>query len=104
MVTAPSPIEELEGVLQRDYIQVLIRPAEGQVLLDAVYGKAEILADIREVPVYTRDPKDDKFVACAIAGRAEYLVTVDEDILVLEGLGDVRVVTPRGYVEAVRVG
>jgi len=54
------------------------------------------------VPAYTRDRKDDKSVACAIAGRAEYLVTVDEDILVLERLGDARIVTPREFVEAVR--
>ncbi|MCL7453820.1 MAG: putative toxin-antitoxin system toxin component, PIN family [Anaerolineae bacterium] len=103
MVTAPSLIEELEAVLRRDYIQVLIPPPEGQVLLDAIYAKAEILPRFREVPPYTRDPKDDKFVACAIAGQAEYLVTVDEDILVLEALGKVRIVTPREFVEAVRI-
>jgi uncharacterized protein len=103
MVTAPSLIEELEAVLRRDYIQVLIPPPEGQVLLDAIFVKAEILPRFREVPPYTRDPKDDKFVACAIAGQAEYLVTVDEDILVLGVLGEVRIVTPREFVEAVRI-
>lgn len=34
MVIAPELIKELEGVLGRDYIQVLIRPEEGQALFE----------------------------------------------------------------------
>jgi putative PIN family toxin of toxin-antitoxin system len=94
MVTAPELIEELEGVLERDYIQALIRPAEGKVLLDAIYQKAESLPSFGEVPSFTRDPKDDKFVACALVGSADCLVTVDEDILILDAVGDVRMVIP----------
>ena len=101
MVTAPELIEELKGVLERDYIKALIRPAEGQVLLDAIYQKAEILLSFGRVPSYTRDPKDDKFVACALVGSADCLVTVDEDILVLRTVGDVRMTTPYDFVRAI---
>jgi putative PIN family toxin of toxin-antitoxin system len=101
MVTAPELIKELKGVLERDYVQSLIRPEEGRVLLDAILQKAEILPSFGKVPSYTRDPKDDKFVACALAGRADFLVTVDEDILVLESLGDVRMVTPYDLIRAI---
>ncbi len=101
MVTTPDLIEELAGVLERDYIRALIRPAEGQVLLDAIYQKAEILPPFGKVPAYTRDSKDDKFVACALAGNADYLVTVDEDILILETAGDVRMITPYDFVRVI---
>jgi len=94
MVTAPELVEELEGVLRRDDIRALIRPEEGELLLDAIYHKAEILPPLGPVPLYTRDPKDDKFVACALAGSAEYVITADKDILTLETAGDVRMVTP----------
>jgi putative PIN family toxin of toxin-antitoxin system len=94
MVTWPELLAELVGVLARDYIQDLIRPEEGQVLLDAITLKAEVLPSLGSVPSYTRDPKDDKFVACALAGEVEYLVTVDQDLLALESLGNLRVVTP----------
>ena len=66
MVTALDLIAELEGVLKRDYIQTLIRTEEGQSLLDAITQKADILPPLGPVPTYTRDPKDDKFVACAL--------------------------------------
>jgi putative PIN family toxin of toxin-antitoxin system len=101
MATAPELIKELAGVLERDYIKALIRPAEGQVLLDTIYQKAEILPSFGKVPSYTRDAKDDKFVACALVGNADYLVTVDEDILVLETAGDVRMITPYDFGRAI---
>jgi predicted nucleic acid-binding protein len=45
-------------------------------------------------PSFTRDPKDDEFVACALAGDASYVITLDRDILALRALEDVRMVTP----------
>ena len=100
MVTAPDLIAELEGVLKQDSIQTLIRTDEGEALLDAIAQKADILPPLGPAPAYTRDPKDDKFVACALAGEANYLITEDKDLLVLEGVGDVRIVTPYDYLRA----
>ena len=98
MVSSPELIAELEDVLARDYIRALIRPEEGKAMLDAIRATAEILPPLDEVPVYTRDPKDDKFVACAITGQASYIVTLDKDILALEKLGDLQIVTPYDFV------
>lgn len=102
MVTVPELLEELRGVLGRDYIQALVRPAEGQVLLETIAQLVDILPPLGEIPCYTRDPKDDKFVACAIAGMAEYAITVDQDLLVLESLAGVRLVSPEAFVAAFR--
>jgi putative PIN family toxin of toxin-antitoxin system len=99
MVTAPELAKELEDVLKRDTIQALVQPQEGQALLDAIDLKAEILPPLGRVPPYTRDPKGDKFVACALAGDAGYVVTVDKDILFLGALSGVDMVTPKEFVE-----
>ena len=98
MVTAPELVKELEDVLKRDTIQALIHPQEGRTLLDAIYLKAEFLPSLGGVPPYTRDPKDDKFVACALAGDARYVVTVDKDVLALGTLSGVQMVTPEEFV------
>jgi putative PIN family toxin of toxin-antitoxin system len=100
MVTAPDLIAELEGVLKRDYIQTLIRTEEGQALLDAITQKADILPPLGPLPAYTRDPKDDKFVACALVGDTNYLITEDKDMLILQVAGDVRIVTPYDFLRA----
>lgn len=43
------------------------------------------------------DAKDDPFLACALASRAEFLVTKDQDLLALERPFGVAVVTPREF-------
>jgi len=102
MVTSPELIAELEAVLRRDTLQRFIRPEEGQALLDVLRIKAEILPPFGPIPTFTRDPKDDKFIACALAGEVECLVTVDHDILILESLGGVRMVTPHQLVRTLQ--
>ncbi len=99
VVTAPELVEELEDVLRRDYIQALIQPQEGQALLDAIYLEAEILQPLGRIPSYTRDPKNDKFVACALVGDAGYVVTVDKGTLVLGSLSGVQMVTPEEFIK-----
>lgn len=94
VVTAPELVAELTEVLQRPKIRAYIQPMEAQVILETIRRKAELLPPLGAVPPYTRDPKDDKFVACAIIGNAHYLVSVDEDILVLQQVGSVQMVTP----------
>ena len=97
MVTAPELIAELVDVLGRDYIQALIHPEEGQVLLAAIQRLADVVLPLGAVPSYTRDPKDDKFIACALVGSAAYVITVDKDLLVVGAVGGVRMVTPHEF-------
>ena len=42
----------------------------------------------------SRDAKDDPFLACAVAARAEYLVSSDRDLLVLRKPFGISIVTP----------
>lgn len=54
------------------------------------------------LPLHVRDPKDDLVLACALGGKADYLVTGDPDLLALDGnhaLGSLRVVTPRRFLD-----
>ena len=98
MISSPELWTEIEGVLGREYIRELVLPQEGQVLLEAIALKAKVLSSLGPIPSYSRDPKDDKFVACALAGEATYVITVDRDLLVLGSIGGVRMVTPSEFV------
>jgi hypothetical protein len=40
-----------------------------------------------------RDPKDDKFLALAASGKADYIVTGDQDLLVLQLYMKTRIIT-----------
>lgn len=51
------------------------------------------------IPAVTRDPKDDYLLTYAVIGQADYLLTGDEDLLVLQQVQGVRICSPRELVE-----
>ena len=98
LVTSPELVEELEGVLQRAKIRRYVAKEDAKALLDAVKTNNYLLAPLVEVPPFTRDRKDDKFVACGLSGGAVYLVTYDDDLLVLGAVENMRIGTPEMFV------
>ena len=50
-------------------------------LLDAMTGAETV--ELANIAAVSRDPKDDKSLATAKAGRSDFLVTEDQDLLVL---------------------
>lgn len=53
----------------------------------------EIVQTIRD----SRDPKDDKFLEVAVNGRADVLVTGDQDLLRLNPFRGIAILTPADY-------
>ena len=50
-----------------------------------------------------RDPKDDKFLACAVEGEAHYLVSNDRDLLDMRHYRDVAIVNPGQFLLALEL-
>ena len=48
---------------------------------------------------YSRDPDDDKFINCAKSSGAKYVITGDNDLLVLEKIGDIRLLTVADFLK-----
>lgn len=80
VVCSDELLDEYEQVLSRAYIHKLIYPeslrAFRNYLIDAID-----LIELSAFPAVCRDPDDDKVIATAIQGQADYLLTADEDIL-----------------------
>jgi putative PIN family toxin of toxin-antitoxin system len=47
-----------------------------------------------------RDPKDDKFLALAVFGEADILISRDMDLLVLNPFRGIRILSPAGYLSS----
>lgn len=59
---------------------------------------------VREVAsVIAEDPSDDVFLACAVAGRARYLVSGDHHLVALKTYRGVTIVTPAALRSALRL-
>jgi uncharacterized protein len=97
LVVSPELIAELENVLQRPKIRRYVTAEDAAVLVDAVKTRSVLLDPLAEILSFTRDPKDDKFIACGLSGAAEYLVSYD-DLLVLGTVGNMKIGTPEAFV------
>lgn len=64
-------------------------------ILDWYYGSVKIVSPAPLGKQRSRDPKDDPYLACALAAKAKVLVSRDEDLLVLEKPFGIEVIEPR---------
>jgi uncharacterized protein len=99
--SSPWIIEETERALlrPRNINRYRYRPEDVRQFLDGLAGSAQIFPISPEVPAVTRDPSDDQVIACAVAAQADYLVTGDDDMLVLTEYRGIRIVTPRQFLD-----
>ena len=82
-------------ILSKQYSQIRLGP-----ILELIMAEAEFTADLKlPIPVCS-DPEDDKFLECAIAGKADVLVSGDKNLLRVSGYGGIDVVTPRKFVDS----
>lgn len=92
------PTEFATRAREKPYLAKRIRPEEVEELVQILSDIAEMIPKITEpIPAVTRDPKDDYLIAYALVGAADYLVTGDQDLLVLGQVDDVKIVTPRAF-------
>lgn len=52
-----------------------------------------------ELHVVEDDPDDDKFIACAVALRAQRIITGDRPFLAIGAYMEIQVVTPRQFLQ-----
>lgn len=50
-----------------------------------------------EITDICRDADDDNIIACAVAAKADYLVTGDSDLLEIKKYKKIRIITPRDF-------
>jgi len=98
LVVSPLVLLEVREVIRRPDLTRKYRALGGRDI-DKVGGfldRAESV-DVSVVPAVSRDPKDDKFLATVKAAGAAYLVTEDEDLLVLGTYEGSRIVTAAAF-------
>ena len=94
LLTAPVLLEELARVLRYPRLQRYYDAATRDrfvALIAALSEVVELPAD--DIPSISRDPDDDRVIACAVMGRADVIVSGDKDLLVLQRVGNIPILT-----------
>ena len=59
----------------------------------------EVVNPRRRLRVVERDPSDDKFLECAVAGKARVIISGDKDLLSIGCYRQVRIQTPAQFLD-----
>lgn len=66
-------------------------------ILEIVKLNSEMISPIAFAKPICRDKDDDKFLAAALGGFAQYIVTGDDDLLVLDGHQNLKILKPKDF-------
>jgi len=69
-----------------------------EIVLTVIALRGEFVVPERKVRL-CRDPDDDMLIEAALKGNASYVVTGDEDLLVLKKFETVRFLPPRAFLQ-----
>lgn len=95
----------------REILEVLRRPELSQKYRAVATRKVETILDllasaevvsVDAVPSISRDPKDDKFLATALAGGTEYIVSADRDLLDLGEYEGIKIVDAPTFLDVLK--
>ena len=95
-LTSPSILTEVRTVLRRDKIRKYHTWIDDKIddFLTFFSSQSVVIAEKLSVQAITKDPEDDKFLACAEEGDADYIVSGDEHLLALKEYEGIQIVSP----------
>lgn len=100
LVVSPAIVEEIMEVLNRPELTAKFRTITGMDMgaVLALLSQA-VLIEPDDPLANSRDPKDNEFLAAARTGRAAFLVTEDQDLLVLGAYNGTQIVTALAFLQ-----
>ena len=90
---------ELSRVLGRERFDQYVSHEERNEFLVSLVRNSDLI-EITESVQACRDPDDDRILELAINGTAEYIITGDSDLLVMNPFRGVEILTPAGFLRS----
>jgi putative PIN family toxin of toxin-antitoxin system len=110
LVTAPELLAELDRVLGNSKLQRCYTEQDRTRFVALVMSLSEVV-DLpispegeTTIPRICRDPDDDRVIACAVIGEAGVIVSGDDDLLDLEWVGGIPILTAARFLEMLEQG
>ena len=98
LLGSAATLAELRAVLTRPNFERYQPLADRQRFFDAIAAETTLVTPVPDVRL-CRDPEDDMFLAAALASDADWLVTVDRQLLSVRRVGRTPILRPERAVE-----
>jgi len=95
-----SVLLELAEVLSRKKLNKYLLEEERMRFLVALLKETELI-EVTVAITDCRNVKDNKFLELAATGRADYIISGDQDLLVLNPFRGIPILTPREFLSGV---
>jgi putative PIN family toxin of toxin-antitoxin system len=88
-----------------EYFEVLNRPKFGlkqetiDRIINYIYQFSEFVVPEEKIRFIEDDPKDDKFLEAAVAGRVDFIVSGDKHLLDLKEFRSIPIITGREFLD-----
>lgn len=103
LLTPELLAEVIDKAQSKPYLAARIGRERAQAFTGLLKQRGELLPNlIGQFPPVGCDPDDDYLLSYAVAGRADYLVSSDDDLLSLGQINSVRIVSPGQFVHILR--
>ncbi|RLT34622.1 MAG: putative toxin-antitoxin system toxin component, PIN family [Chloroflexi bacterium] len=94
LIVPPELLDEIRRtLLAKPYLRSRISSEDRTNLHDALVLIAHIPTPLAEILPLSRDPKDDYLLAHGLIEQVDYLVTGDDDLLALQRIDDLKIVS-----------
>lgn len=99
LVFSPATFHELETRLWRSKFDPYFTLEDRKQFLHSIASGARWCEAVPSGDVWCRDADDDKFITLALAAGVKRLISGDSDLLSLDPIGDVRILSPRASLD-----
>ncbi len=93
IIISTPVLKEINEVLSRKKFNKYLLDHEKKLFLALLFKQAELKEPTETIRV-CRDPKDDKYLELAVSSNANFLISGDNDLLVLHPFKKVSILTP----------
>lgn len=92
-------ILEITQVIERFIAKRLISGEDGFALIRRLKKNTKLVVSFSKVNI-SSDKKDNRYLACALDGKADYLITGDEKhLLSLRKFGQTKIISPKEFLK-----
>jgi len=97
IVASPAILEEYQRVAET--LSAKYSGIDIGKIIDLVIAHAELVLPERLKESVCEDPHDDKFLECAVSGKAKFIISGDKHLLRVSGYQGIKILTPRQFMD-----
>jgi putative PIN family toxin of toxin-antitoxin system len=104
LITSKEIVKELYRVLFYPHIVKRFKPSKNDIneFIAMILERADITKGLYEVKRIKDDPSDNMFLACAMEGKADYIVSRDPHLRDLKHYRKIQIIDPKTFADKVK--